>query len=95
MLISVQGAGEDQLDPGQESMRDAPVLSHCSLLRNLGPKPTGVLDHCREGKTACWFSIFRTFPSDRFAKATKYVHVHCFIHCSNSCKLYQRFPGTF
>jgi hypothetical protein len=40
-------------------MVDAPVLSHCSLLRNTSAKPTGVLEHCREGETNCWFSIFR------------------------------------
>jgi hypothetical protein len=95
VLISVEGAGEDQLDPGQESTRDAPLLSHCFLLRNLGPKPTCVLEHCREGETACWFSIFRTFPSGCIAKATKNFNVHCFIHGGNSCKLYQRIPGTF
>ena len=38
---------------------DAIVLSHCSLLRNPRTKPTGVLEHCREGETNCWFSIFR------------------------------------
>jgi hypothetical protein len=24
----------------------------------LPPKPTGVLEHCNEGETNCWFSIF-------------------------------------
>jgi len=38
-------------------MSDVPVLSHCSLLRNHWPKPTGVLEHC-EGEISCWFSIF-------------------------------------
>ena len=76
-------------------MGDAPVLSHCCLLRNLGPKPTGVLEHCCEGETVLWFSTCRTFPSDRVAKVTKDVSVHFFIHKSNSCKLYKLFPGTF
>jgi len=40
-------------------MVDAAVLSHCSLLRNAWAKPTGVLEHCREGETNRWFSIFR------------------------------------
>jgi len=35
------------------------VLSHCSLLRNPWPKPTGVLEHRREGETNRWFSVFR------------------------------------
>ena len=34
------------------------VLSHCSLLRNLWPQAASVLEHCREGETKCWFSIF-------------------------------------
>ena len=28
------------------------------FLRNPWPKPTGVLEHCRDGETNCWFSIF-------------------------------------
>ena len=76
-------------------MGDAPLLSHCSLIRNPLPKPTGVLEHCREGETNCWFSTFRAFPSDSIPKATKDVGVHFFIHSSNSCKFYQRISGTF
>ena len=45
MLISVKGTGNSQQEPGQESVGDAAVLSHCSLLRNTWPKPTGVLEH--------------------------------------------------
>ena len=59
MLISVEGTGSSQLEPGQNSMGDAPVLSPCSLLRNPWQKPTIVLVHCCEGETNCWFSIFR------------------------------------
>jgi hypothetical protein len=33
MLISVDKAGKNQLDPGQESVGVAPVLSHFSLLK--------------------------------------------------------------
>ena len=55
-------------------MGEAPVLSHCSLLRNPWPTPTGVLEHCRVGETSCWFfPFFGAFPSDRIRKATKYV----------------------
>jgi len=53
MLISIEGTGKYQLEPGLESMGDAPVLSHFSLPRNPGPKPTGVLENCREGETNC------------------------------------------
>jgi hypothetical protein len=34
MLISVEKVGKNQLEPGQEIMGVAPVLSHCTLLRN-------------------------------------------------------------
>jgi hypothetical protein len=40
-------------------MGDVPVLSHCSLPRNSSPKPTGVLEHCREGETSSWSSILQ------------------------------------
>jgi len=33
MPISVEGKGSTQQQPGQESVGDAPGLSHCSLLR--------------------------------------------------------------
>jgi hypothetical protein len=57
MLILVKGTGKNQLKTSQESMGDAPVLPHCSLLRNFSPKATGVLEHCREGETNSWFSV--------------------------------------
>jgi len=34
MLISVEGVGKIQLQPGEEGLGDAPVLPHCALLRN-------------------------------------------------------------
>ena len=58
VLILVEGTGKNQGDPGQESVGNAPVLSHCSLLRNPWPKLTGVLEHCHEEENSCWFSIF-------------------------------------
>jgi hypothetical protein len=58
MLISVEGTGKSQLEPGQENMGEAVVLSHYSLLRNPGPQPTGVLEHCRDGETNCCFLNF-------------------------------------
>jgi hypothetical protein len=44
MFISVEESSNSQQEPGQESVGDAAVLSHCSLLRNTWPKPTGVLE---------------------------------------------------
>jgi len=63
MLISVKGTSKNQLQPSQESMGDAPVLSHCSFLRDPQAKPNGVLEHCREGYINGWFSIFWVFPT--------------------------------
>jgi hypothetical protein len=57
-------------------MGEAPVLSRGSLLRNPSPKRTGVLEHCREGQTKCWFLIFGAFPSDHIPRATKDVNEH-------------------
>jgi hypothetical protein len=57
----MEGTDKSQLQPGRESMGDLPVLSHCSLLRNHRPNPTGVLEHCHEGETNCWFSILGGF----------------------------------
>jgi len=59
MLISVEGTGKNQLQPGQESMGDAPVLSHCSLLRNYSSQITSMLQHRHKGETNCWFSIYQ------------------------------------
>jgi hypothetical protein len=59
MMISVEGTDKNQLQPGQDSKWDAPLLSRRSLLRNPIPKPTCVLEHCREEETNCSFFIFR------------------------------------
>jgi hypothetical protein len=48
MLISVEGTGKNQLEPGQGSVGNDPVLSLCSLLRNPISKRTGVLEHFHE-----------------------------------------------
>ena len=54
-----------------------------------------MLEHCFEGETDCWFSIFRVFPSTCIPKASKDVSVHLFIHTTNSCKLHQRILELF
>jgi len=38
--------------------------------------------------------FFGAFPSDLSPKAIKDISVHFFIYSNNSCKLYQRIPGT-
>ena len=75
---------------------DAPLLSHCTLLRNPWPKPTTVLEHCCEGEMSCLVRHFLgVFHSDCIHKAMKNVNVHSFIHSSNSCKLYQWIPVSY
>ena len=49
-----KGRHKNLMDPGQEGVADAPVLSHCSLLRNPWSKLIGVLEHHREGETKYW-----------------------------------------
>ena len=43
--------------------------------------------------------FFGVFPSDYIHKATEGVNAHffinCFTSCNNSCKFYQKIPGTF
>jgi len=48
VLTSVEGTGKNQLEPGQESVGNDPMLSLCSVLRNPIPKRTGVLEHFHE-----------------------------------------------
>jgi hypothetical protein len=51
LLISVEGTGKNQLETSQENMR-SPDLSLCSLLIYSSPKPSSLLEHCREGETS-------------------------------------------
>jgi hypothetical protein len=87
MLIPIEVVGKNQPESGLESMGDAPVLSHCSLLRNPGRKQTGVLEHCREGEK-------HLHISDSIPKATKDVTVHFFNYGRNYCKLFQRIEAA-
>ena len=69
------------LTAGQEIMGDDPLLSHFSLLTNPWTKPTGVLEHFRQGETNCCAFVLEAFPSEHNSKATKGVNVHFCIHC--------------
>jgi hypothetical protein len=44
MLISIEGTGNNQLESGQESMRYAPILSRCSLIRD-------------QNRPVCWIIV--------------------------------------
>jgi len=48
MLILVEGTDKNQLEAGQKSVGNDPVLSLYSLLRNPIPRRTGVLEHFHE-----------------------------------------------
>ena len=92
MLISLKVTSKNQLQPGEESVGDAPVLSHCSLLRSIWKKklPVCWITVVTE-KNNCWFFILTgTFPSDSIPKTTMNINANFFIHISTSGKLYQR-----
>ena len=59
----------EQLQTGQYRGRCS-VGTVFFLVRNPWPKRTGVLEHCRERETDCWFCISWSFLADRIAKAT-------------------------
>jgi hypothetical protein len=85
MLIPVDGTGKSQLPPGYESVGDAPVLSHCSLLKKIldqsRPVCLGIV--MKEEPTA-GFPFLGAFPCDCIPKAKTHVNAHFFIHNSNS-----------
>jgi hypothetical protein len=91
--------GESQLETSQESMGDASVFSHCSLLRNPSPKPTGVLEHCSSGETQPLVLIFsRRFhlaASQRRRKMSLYISLFTVaIHVNYSRDFRERFEAT-
>jgi len=63
---------KNQSEAGLESTEDTPFL------KSPRATPTGVLEHCREEETNSYFSIFETFTSDCFTKATIYLFIHNF-----------------
>jgi hypothetical protein len=92
MLISFKVTGKNQLRPGEESVGDAPVLSHCFLLRNIWKKNyqcAGALSW-RERTTVDLSFWGGTFLSDSIPKTTMNMNANFFIHISTSGKLYQR-----
>jgi hypothetical protein len=95
MLISIERAGKNQLESGQISMGDAPVLSIVLCYEILYQNRPVCLSISVKEKPTVGYPLFGAFPSDRIPKATKDVSVHFFIHSSNSCKFYQRILGTF
>jgi hypothetical protein len=68
-----------QLQTYHTSMGNVPVLSHRSLLRNPWPKPTGVLEHCREGEIDSQFFLggrgFLSTASPTWQRASMYKNV--------------------
>jgi hypothetical protein len=59
----IPGTGKNQLGTGEESAGDRTLLPHCSFLRNSLPKVSGVLEHCLDEETNCFFT---TFQGDSF-----------------------------
>jgi hypothetical protein len=74
MLTSVQGTGKNQLQPCQESVGDASVLSHCSLLRNPWPYRPVCWSIVANEKQTVGSPIIGALSSDRILKATKNVN---------------------
>jgi len=54
MLISVEGTGKNQLQPGQECMGDEAVLLRRSLLRSLD-----------QNRPVCWSIVVKKKPNVR------------------------------
>jgi len=87
VLISVEGKGKNQLQPGQESMRETPPLSHCFLLRNSSQNQPVCWSIVAKEKPTVGSSFYRAFPTDRIPKATRDVNVHFFIYSSTSSEM--------
>jgi hypothetical protein len=88
MLISVEGTGENQLDPRQDR-----ILQGCytvlfqEILKQKWPVRWSIVV---KEKSAIGFLLFGECPSDRILKATKDVNTYFFIH-SFTVSLMQQF----
>ena len=95
MLISFEGTDKNQLELVQKCGRCFSVGTVFFAINSL-PKPTGMLEHCREGETKSVAStFFGAFRFDCVPKAMKDFSARCFIYGNNSCKLYQQIRGNF
>jgi len=75
MLISVEGTGKNQLETRQESMGDAQVLPHYSLLKEILDRNRPVFWSIVAKKKQSWLSIFLGVSFDRVPKAMNDVNV--------------------
>jgi hypothetical protein len=57
VLISVEGTGKNQMEPGQYGGCSS-IVTLFFTKKSL-TKTAGVLEHCREAETNCWFFIFQ------------------------------------
>ena len=94
MLILVEGTDKNQLQPGQESMWDATVLSYCST------KSLTKTDRCagelsRRRNQLFVLHLWGRFLLTASLKLTRALMLQFVIHSSNSFKLYHRIPETF
>jgi hypothetical protein len=92
-VVSVEKTGKNNLQPGQESMGNDPVLSHyfCYEIYDQNrPVFWSIVVNAKQNVDS---PVFGAFPSDRIHKATKDVSARLFIHISSSCKLYQQIRG--
>jgi hypothetical protein len=80
VLISVDSAGKNQLEPGQESVGVAPALSHCSLLRKFEQNRPVCWSIVVEEKPTVGSQFCGSFASARIQKATKDVSQCTFLY---------------
>jgi len=96
MVISFERTDKNQLQPSQESMGYAPMLSHCSLLRNPWPKTdrcAGALSWRRNELLVLHFSGRFLLPTSlRRRRMLMYSYLFTVII---SHVLYQRIPGKY
>jgi hypothetical protein len=72
-------------------MEDAPVLQHCSLLRNPDQNRPVCWSITVKEKPTDGSQFFGAFPSDRTPKATKDINAQSFIYSFTKTSLMQQF----